>query len=99
MGAAIGGGKIKQLIMTELNTKAKHILFVLFWVLGQGNFVIYKNEFEECLRNNGKKMIKINIEIFEKYIENKADWKVQIGMHLTMCINHGQKGVSENLLV
>ena len=39
-------------------------------------------------------MIKINnfLEIFEKYIENKADWKVQISMHFKMCINWGQKG-------
>ena len=38
------------------------------------------------------KMIKINniFEIFEKYIKNKADWKVQLGMPLKMCNNQGQ---------
>ena len=37
-------------------------------------------------------MIKINqfFEIFEKYIENKDDWKVQLGMPLKMFNYRGQ---------
>ena len=32
-----------------------------------------------------------NFEIFAKYIENKADWRVQWGMLLKMCNNRGLK--------
>ena len=40
------------------------------------------------------KIIKINqkFELFSKYIDNKAEWKVQLGMSLKMCNNRGQKG-------
>ena len=34
-----------------------------------------------------------------KYIENKSDWKLQLGMPLKMCNNWCLKGVSGKLLV
>ena len=36
---------------------------------------------------------------FRKYIDYQADWKMQLGIHLKMCNDHGQKGCLKHYYV
>ena len=51
------------------------------------NFFLIQEQLDQKLEKMNQKL-----KIFWKYIEFKADWKMQLGIPLTVCNDHGHKG-------